>query len=378
MMTLKPEALALMAEINSKLGKDTVVLGSDMVVSKRFTTGCLGLDIALGGGLPANQWAEVVGHESAGKTAMVFKCIAANQKLDPHYTVFWLASEHYDENQAAALGVDNSRVMVAPCQDMERGMDLLLAATESKAATCIVLDSYPAMIAKDEDEKGMSDATMAAGARAMNKFVRKAGKASNRNPKGTDPPFHGIIVNQFRSKVGLVFGDPRTTPGGQGKNYFFYCRIEVKRDKYLTETRPGLKNDVSVGQSIMYKTIKNKSAAPQQIAYVDFYYCGAPFKGFRRGDYDIAKECVTQGLLYNVIGSSGRWLTYGEDRWQSKDKMKVALREDIGLRSKLITDIMHAAANPELAYQIQPEQLAAASTETRRVKRSGRTPEKVA
>ena len=176
-----------MKDINGKLGTDTVVLGSEMTVPGRYTTGSLALDVALGGGWPANVWSEVIGESQAGKTACVLKTVAANQQLDPEYTTFWLAGERYDETQATALGVDNSRMIIATTQNMEEALSLLVYAADSRQATCIVLDSYPALIPAEEDEKSIGEVNVAAGARLFGKFLRKAGKASHRAVRGGDP-----------------------------------------------------------------------------------------------------------------------------------------------------------------------------------------------
>jgi recombination protein RecA len=358
MSPLSDDALALVREINRKYGADTVVLGSDMAIPGRFTTGSLSLDVALGGGWPANQWAEIIGLESAGKTACALKTIAANQLINSDYTTFWLAAERYDEQQAEALGVNNDRVVVSPRQDMEIALDLVVKATASKAMTCIVLDSYPALLPNLESEDSVGDAHVAPGARLMNKFLRKLGAASKRDVRGSDPPFHGIIINQYRDKIG-TYGDPRTTPGGNGKNYFFYARVEVRKLEYIMEKRPGIKEPVKVGQSIRYTTIKNKSAAPQQRAEVDYYFRGAPYSGFRRGDYDFGKEFVTMGRLFDVVKGS-TWLEYQGQKYHGKAALEQAVREDVTLREHLRDDVMEVARNPLLVDQITMEEFDAA------------------
>jgi recombination protein RecA len=344
-MGLTKEAKALVASINGAMGKDTVVLGSDMAVKQRFTTGSLSLDVALGGGWPADQWVEVYGRESAGKTAMVLKTIAANQAIDPKYSTFWVAAERYDEQQATALGVDNSRVIVAPAaQEAELAFDLLLHTVESKAATAIVLDSYPALLPDEEAAKSMGESTVALGARLMNKFCRKAGKASHRDVRGNDPSFHGIIINQQRDKIGWSPGsDPlQTTPGGNGKNYFFYARVEVKRKNYITEKRPGLGN-VPVGQTIQFHTIKNKSASPRQEAKVDFYFRGAPFLGYKRGDYDLGSEYVEVGWDLGVITGSPNSPVYRDQSFRGRKGIKDLVREDVGFKNLLRQDVLEVA-----------------------------------
>jgi len=351
---LSDNVLILVREINRKFGADTVVMGSDMAIPGRFPTGSLSLDVALGGGWPANQWAEIIGLESAGKTMCALKTIAANQAADPDYATFWLAAERYDEQQATALGVDNSRVMVSPRQDMETALDLVVKVTASKAVTCIVLDSYPALIPEAEAEGSVGDIHVAPGARLMNKFLRQLGAASRRDVRGSEPAFHGIIINQYRDKVGS-YGDPKTTPGGNGKNYFFYARVEVKRLEYITEKRPGLADPVKVGQSVRFTTIKNKSAAPQQRAKVDYYFRGAPFLGFARGDYDFGKEFVEMGRLFGTIRGSS-WLEYRGQKYHGKAALEAAIRDDFLLREQLREDVMEAARNPLMVDQITREE----------------------
>lgn len=353
-MSLPEDVIALVREINKKYGADTFVLGSDMAIPGRFTTGSLSLDVALGGGWPANQWAEIIGLESAGKTACALKTIAANQQNDPEYSTFWLAAERYDEQQAAALGVDNSRVIVSPRQDMETALDLVVKVTASKAVNCVVLDSYPALIPNTEADSSIGDIHVAPGARLMNKFLRQLGAASKRDVRGSDPQFHGLIINQYRDKIG-GYGNPNTTPGGNGKNYFFYARVEVKRLEYITEKRPGISEPVKVGQAVRFTTVKNKSAAPQQRAEVDYYFRGAPYLGFRRGDYDFAKEFVVMGKLFGIINGSN-WLEYRGKKYNGKPAMYAVIREDVDLREQLRDDVMEVAHNPLLVDQITQEE----------------------
>src|ERR1700722_3594723 len=277
---LNDDARAFAAHMNNLLKEEIVVCADELVIPRRFTTGFLCLDVILGGGWPGNQWVELIGRESAGKTLVAFKTIAANQKLDPEFTTFWVAAEHYDSEQATAMGVDNSRVVVASTQLMETATQLMIEAVASKNFDCIVLDSYPALVPEEEDDKAMDEFTTATGARLLNKFIRKAGKASRRASNGTERPFIGIIINQFRDKIGSFqkFGIPQTTPGGNGKNYFFYARVELKRSTYVEEKRPGLDRAVRVGQVIQFETVKNKSAAPRQVTEAEVFFRGAPFK----------------------------------------------------------------------------------------------------
>jgi len=332
----------LMAAVNKKLGEGTILLASDMVIPRRFTSGSLSLDVILGGGWPANQWAEIVGRESAGKTATALKTIAANQRMDSSFTTLWVAGEHYDRGQAAALGVDNSRVHVTRTQAMETALELMLMAAESKGYDCIVLDSYPALIANEEDEKAMDEAAVALGARLFGKYWRKAGKATQRAMDGSERPMLGIIINQYRDKIGSFsrFGVPQTTPGGHAKDYSYFVRLEVARDEWITEKRPGEKDPVTVGQVIKMRTIKNKSAPPHQVAAVDFYFRDAPLKGFRRGDYDLGKEYVRVGIDFGVISRSGGWYYYADRKWQGRETLETDVRCEPELASQLREDVL--------------------------------------
>ena len=356
---MRADTEQLINRINKDFGAYTSIRASNLAVPKRFTSGSLALDVALGGGWPAGQWVEVVGKESSGKTAITFKTVAANQAIDEEFETVWLAAEAYDVDQAAALGVDNSRVTVIPTQEMELAFELMLETAASKAVDLVVLDSYPALIPGEEAEKAMDEFTTAVGARLFNKFARKAGQATRRASDGSERPLLGIIVNQYRDKIGTFsrYGVPQTTPGGHGKNYFFYTRLDVARDEYITEKRPGIPDPVNVGQKIKFRTLKNKSAAPQQTASVDFYFRGAPYLGFNRGDYDIGKEYFTMGVLFRIIKKGGAWYSYGDYKWQGKDKVLVDIRGDASLQEAIATEVLDAAKNPKLVDQVLPENI---------------------
>jgi recombination protein RecA len=365
---MRLDTQALMASINKDFGEGTVIVASSIAVPRRFTSGSLALDVALGGGWPGGQWVEIVGKESAGKTAIALKTLAANQKIDPDFTTMWVAAEAFDVDQATALGVDCSRVVVVPTQEMEFAFQVMLEAAESRAVDCIVLDSYPALIPGEEAEKAMDEFTTAVGARLMGKFARKAGKATKRDANGTERPLLGIIINQFRDKIGSFarYGVPQTSPGGHGKDYFYYARLEVSRDDFISEKRPGVADPVKVGQTIKLRTIKNKSAAPQQIASIDFYFRGAPYLGFERGDYDLGKEYFTMGVLFGIIKKSGAWFTYDDRKWHGKDAAVSELRLDRGLQATIAGEVLEAARNPKLVDQISEQNIERASEGTRR------------
>jgi recombination protein RecA len=379
-LSVNKEALALLAKIN-KTHPGAVCFASEMRVAKRFTSGSLSLDIALGGGWPGNQWVEVIGRESHGKTFIVYKTLAANQKKDPNFTCLWIAAEHYDTDQAEALGVDNDRVIVVPTQAMEFAYQTMLDFATSRSVDMIVLDSYPALIPDEESEKDMDEATMALGARLTGKFFRKSGAATKRSM--TDPddrPLLGIVINQYRDAIGKFspHGTPTTTPGGNAKNYAFYTRVEVRRDEWIQEARPG-KGKVNVGQVIKVKTIKNKSAAPQQIATIDAYFRSAPYLNFVRGDFDTTKEIMIMGILFDVIKRKGAYyeIDNGEYddkgkpvlRWHSKENTLAAIREDLDLQEFLYEKVLAASLHADERSISEEDLEAAENSGTKKVSR---------
>jgi recombination protein RecA len=379
-LSVNKEALALLAKIN-KTHPGAVCFASEMRVAKRFTSGSLSLDIALGGGWPGNQWVEVIGRESHGKTFIVYKTLAANQKKDPNFTCLWVAAEHYDTDQAEALGVDNDRVIVVPTQAMEFAYQTMLDFATSRSVDMIVLDSYPALIPDEESEKDMDEATMALGARLTGKFFRKSGAATKRSM--TDPddrPLLGIVINQYRDAIGKFspHGTPTTTPGGNAKNYAFYTRVEVRRDEWIQESRPG-KGKVNVGQVIKVKTIKNKSAAPQQVATIDAYFRSAPYLNFARGDFDTTKEIMIMGILFDVIKRAGAYyeVDNGEYddrgkpvlRWHSKENTLAAIREDLDLQEFLYEKVLAASQHADERSISEDDLTAAENSGTKKVSR---------
>lgn len=346
---MDPAVTALIAKINKQYGENTLILAADMPLAPRFASGSLSLDIALGGGWPGNQWTEVIGQESSGKTAVVLKTIAANQSTDPQFTCWWVAAEGYDEGWASALGVDNKRVLLHTTNSMEEAYSGMLEAAASRAVDSIVLDSYPALIADGEAAKGMDELQISLGARVTGKFFRKSGAATARAMSGEERPLLGLIINQWRDKIGGYSpqGTPRTSPGGNAKNYAYYARVEVGRAEYIDETRPG-KGAARVGQTIKARTIKNKSAAPHRIATIDFYFDDAPYLGFRKGQYDEAKELVTMGVLYDAIERAGAYYTVTGIRVKGKEALLELLRGDATAQEALRTQIL-SAAFPEVS-----------------------------
>ena len=323
----------IVSSVNKKFGEDVMVKGSRISEKlPRITTGVLAFDMMLGGGWPVNQWSEIVGDESSGKTAIAYKTIDANQALDPNWTALWVAAEEYVPEYAEAIGVDLDRLWVVETNMMEHAYDLIIKTIDNRAVDCVVLDSLPALIPNNEWDKDMQEFSVGLGARLTGKFFRKSAKAQRRSLILEERGCTGLIVNQWRQKIGVMWGDPRTTPGGLAKNFSYFTRVEVKKDEWLKEGKQ------AVGQTIKGRTIKNKTYKPQQQAVVDFYF--ADYGGFHMGDFDTVKDMINIAIACEVITRAGAFYSYKDDKWQGKEKVLEALRADLSLQDELRDELM--------------------------------------
>lgn len=319
---------SIISAINKKYGENIIVQGNQVKEEvPRITTGILAYDLMLGGGWPANQWSEIIGDESSGKTALAYKTIAANQAIDPDWVAMWIAAEEFVPDYAKAIGVDLDRLWVVETNVMEQVYDLIIRAMENRAVDCIVLDSLPALVPGDEAEKMMDEFTMGLGARLTGKFFRKSSKAQKRSMVVEDRGCTGLIINQWREKIGVMYGDPRTTPGGKAKNFHYFARVEVKRDEWIKE------KDEPVGQTIRARTMKNKTYRPQQVAVVDFYFSEA--NGFKLGEFDTIKDIVNICISVEIITRGGAYYNYNGQKWQGKESLLNAVREDLDMQAEL-------------------------------------------
>ena len=350
MANITGELAKVIKNLNKTMGEGTIVLGSDIRddLLDRITTGSIAIDVALGGGWPVNQWHEIIGEASNGKTALALKTIAANQLRDPEFTTVWVAAEQWVPKYAEMLGVDTDRVFVINTNIMEEAYEAVIQITESKSVDCIVVDSLPALVPSSEDDKEMGESTVGRSALITNKFFRKVGMASKRSLTEHERPFIGIIINQWRSKIGVVYGDPRTTPGGLGKDYAFFTRMEVRRDEWI-EAGTGQEKR-RVGQSIKVRILKNKSAPPSTTAVVDFYFANGG--ELPAGSFDFAKEILSIGIINKVITRAGAYYRYAERQWQGSDAMLSSIREEIDLKEALERDVLDSIkAGSKFAYE---------------------------
>ncbi|MCA1783606.1 MAG: hypothetical protein ABR616_15750 [Dermatophilaceae bacterium] len=329
-----------------KLEPGDLVMGKDLSPERpRTTTGILALDVALNGGLPLDQWIEIVGHESGGKTATAMQIVAAQQRIDPEWICLWVAAEGFEREFAEMHGVDTERMLIVEMNSMEEVFETVVKAMELRAADGFVIDSYPALVPTGEYEREMIEGQMpAVGARLFNQFFRKVQKASRRSMIHTDRHWIGIIVNQWRESIGVMFGDPRTTPGGKGKNYSYYIRLEVAREEWLDNGLTKRDKEI-VGQTIRCKIFKNKSGPPQRICHYDFYF--ADHDGMKAGDIDLIKDVFNTAEALKVVTRKETGNAYFFNGEQIGGNRPATLR--------------NLGKNPDLAEQIQKEVMALVS-----------------
>ncbi len=333
-----------LAEINKRYGPDTMIRADRLQVPGRITTGSLSLDVMLGGGWPTNQWHEVFGEFSSGKSALALQTVAANQKADPNFTTVWFAAEPYDKAWAEKNGIDNERVLVMETNIMEHVYEAALLIMKNRAADLVVIDSLPALVPIEEDEK--DGWTVGLAARLNNKFFnRKAPHAMKRSMTEVDRPCTGIVINQWREKIGVMFGDNRVTPGGKGKDFAFYTRVEVRRSEWLKV------KEARVGIEITARTHKNKSAPAQRAAKLDFYFDVVP--GHPAGQYDRVKDIYGTAVYMGII-TSGAHPRFGEVKLgRTIAEGQQAMREDLDLQREVFN-----ATLAVISHKSDPEPLA--------------------
>lgn len=323
----------LIKDINKKYGNNTLIYGNEIsdLEIPRCTTGSLAFDLMLGGGWPLNCWNEVIGQESSGKTAMVLKTIAANQALNPEHTTLWIASEEIVLPWMSALGVDLKRILIAETQVMEEAYQIMLDALDTHEVDAIVLDSYPALVASGEHEKNMDEMTVGLGAKLTAQFMRKSNKSQRRSLVEDDRDCLGIIINQWREKIGVMHGDPRTTPGGKAKNFSYFTRVEMARQDWIEVS------NTKVGITTKAKTIKNKTAPPQRTGVIDFYFQDSGV--FKKGEYDVVKEVMNIALSLDIIKRTGAYYTFGDERWHGKEEVLAAVRSEVDIQKAIDAEV---------------------------------------
>lgn len=324
------------AQVNKDLGPGTVVRGSDMIKPpKRLSTGSLWWDLALGGGWPQNAWSEVIGFESSGKTTGAMHTIAFNQKLDPKFTALWAAAEPFDAEFAKAIGIDLNRLWVLEENTMEIVYEKVTEYVLERSVDMAVIDAYPSLVTESEDVAHIGDMQVSPGARLTGKFMRRATKATKRSLiDPTDRSFTGLFINQWRQKI-TMFGDPKTTPGGIGKNFWFAARVEISRADWILD-----EDKYAVGQTIKLNAFKNKSARPRLEGLCDFYF--AEYDGHEFAEFDHAGEVYKLCTALDVVERRGNTYYFGDLKLAvTQGRLEDMIRADADLCRKINNEIRH-------------------------------------
>jgi recombination protein RecA len=314
-----------LAQIERQFGKGSIMRMGDFQERMAFevvSTGSVALDLALGvGGLPRGRIVEIYGPESSGKTTLALHAIAEAQKTGG--TAAFIDVEHaLDPNYAAALGVDLDNLLVSQPDTGEQALEIAEMLTRSNAVDVVVVDSVAALVTRAELEGDMGDAHVGLQARLMSQALRKLTAAISRSKTVM------IFINQLREKVGVMFGNPETTSGGRALKFYASVRLDVRK---LEAIKVG--QDV-VGTRTRVKVVKNKCAPPFRQAEFDITY--------GRG---ISKMgCILDVALdQNIVGKSGSWYTYGEQRiGQGRENAKAFLEEHADLAVEIETKIREA------------------------------------
>jgi len=307
----KQKALdSALAQIERQFGKGSIMrLGGDNPVAEieSTSTGSLGLDIALGiGGLPKGRIVEIYGPESSGKTTLTLHAVAEEQKKGG-VCAFVDAEHALDPLYARKLGVDLDELLISQPDTGEQALEITDTLVRSGAVSMVVVDSVAALTPKAELEGDMGDATVGAQARLMSQAMRKLTASISRSKCMV------IFINQIRMKIGVMFGSPETTSGGNALKFYASVRLDIRRIGAIKD------RDEVVGNQTRVKVVKNKVAPPfKQVEFDIMYGEGISKTG----------ELIDLGVKAGVVEKSGAWFSYGDERiGQGRENAKTFLKE---------------------------------------------------
>lgn len=306
--------------IEKTYGKGTIMKLGDGVIAdiESISTGSISLDYALGiGGVPRGRIVEIYGPESSGKTTVCLHIIAEAQKTGG--LVAFIDAEHaLDLNYAKKLHVDVNNLLLSQPDYGEQALEIVDTLVRSNALDVIVIDSVAALVPRSEIEGEMGDAQMGVQARLMSQALRKITGAVSRSKTCV------IFTNQLRSKIGVMFGSPETTTGGNALKFYSSVRLDIRR---IAAIKNG--QDI-VGNRTKVKVVKSKIAPPFKIVEFDIMYNQGISK---------AGDLIDLAVERDIIQKSGAWFTYGEERFNGREKFRIRLQEDNELLGRIEKDV---------------------------------------
>jgi len=315
----KLKALQLTIDkLEKTYGKGTVMkLSDEKVMDIPFIpTGSLGLDLALGiGGIPRGRVTEIYGPESSGKTTLTMHCIAEAQKRGG-LAAFIDAEHAFDRSYAERLGIDTENLLISQPDNGEQALEIADHLIRSGAIDIIVIDSVAALVPKGELEGEMGDSKMGLQARLMSQALRKLTGTISKTGCAC------IFINQLREKIGVMFGNPETTTGGNALKFYASVRLDIRRIGQIKESA-----DDITGNRVKVKVVKNKVAPPFKVVEFDIMYG----RGISKSG-----EIVDLGVELDVIQKSGSWFSYGGNKLgQGRDSVKQLIEDNPELMEEL-------------------------------------------
>lgn len=327
---------AALQQIEKQFGAGSIMrLGEKTHLNvETISTGSLSLDIALGaGGFPRGRIVEIYGPESSGKTSLALSAIASVQKIKGLGAL--VDAEHaFDPSYAAKLGVNLDELLISQPDTGEQALEIVETLVRSNAVDVIVVDSVAALVPRAEIEGEMGDAMVGVQARLMSQALRKLTGAVSKSKTCL------IFINQIRMKIGVMFGNPETTSGGNALKFYASVRLDIRRSEQIKD------GEIPIGNRVRVKVVKNKIAPPFRMAEFDLMF-----------DSGISKEgdLLELGVKSGLIDKSGSWFQYGEQKLgQGREAAKAFLRANDGLMSELEKKIRElAAAGPLTAIKVE-------------------------
>lgn len=315
----KLKALQLTIDkLEKTYGKGTIMKLSDEKVLDVpvISTGSIGLDLALGvGGIPKGRVVEVYGPESSGKTTLAMHCIAEAQKKGG-LAAFIDAEHAFDKLYAEKLGIDTENLLISQPDNGEQALEITEHLIRSGAIDIIVIDSVAALVPRGELEGEMGDSKMGLQARLMSQALRKLTGAINKTGCSC------IFINQLREKIGVMFGNPETTTGGNALKFYASVRLDIRRIGQIKESADNI-----LGNRTRVKVVKNKVAPPFKVVEFDIMYG----KGISK-----AGEIIDLGVELDVVQKSGSWFSYdGNKLGQGRDAVKSLVEDNPELMEEL-------------------------------------------
>ena len=321
--TKKTKALDLaITQIDRQFGKGSIMkLGNDKpsTTESVISTGCLSLDVALGvGGVPRGRIIEIYGPESSGKTTLALHIVAEAQKNNG-YAAFVDVEHALDPDYSKALGVNTDDLLVSQPDTGEQALEITETLVRSGALDVIVVDSVAALVPQAELDGEMGDTHVGLQARLMSQALRKLTGTVSRSNTCV------IFINQIREKIGVMFGNPETTPGGRALIFYSSLRLEIRR---ITTIKEGTN---SVGNKVRVKVVKNKVAPPFKMAEFDIMFGeGISYIG------DVLDLAVTA----DIVQKMGAWYSYKDEKiGQGRENTKAFLEENTKMMSKIIKQV---------------------------------------